>query len=108
MAESAYDDKHVPKDFSRTEIIQMAENAIQDARGTARVYFKFTCQHCGQRCTFSEPNKLYEKGECFSCGKETQIQKAGFMLIISSPKHQQDGTDILANDPSVWNTNMDM
>ena len=66
----------------------MASDAIERSDGRARVYFKFTCTHCGQRCTFEEPNKLYEAGECYVCKKETKIERAGFLLIITSPGHE--------------------
>lgn len=71
-------------DKSRDDIIAMANDVIRNAKGLARVYFNFTCRHCGQRCTLSEPNTLYESGECFKCGKETIIEKAGFMLMLTS------------------------
>ena len=89
MPESAHDERNIPKDFPRNQIITMASEALERAEGRARVYFKFTCQHCGQRCTFAEPNKLYEKGSCFACGKETVIQSAGFLLVITSPRLEQ-------------------
>lgn len=92
MSESAHQDG-VPTDYPRNKIITMASEAIEKADGRARVYFKFTCQHCGQRCTFSEPNKLYAKGECFVCSKETDIEKAGFLLVISSPGHEHEGAE---------------
>lgn len=43
-------------------------------------WFKFTCEHCGERCTFQEPNKLYEYGECHECGKSTKVEVGGFSL----------------------------
>ena len=88
MAESAHDEHNVPTDYPRNQIITMASDAIERANGRARVYFKFTCKHCGQRCTFGEPNKLYQKGECFACNKETEVEKAGFLLILVSPEHE--------------------
>ena len=74
-----------PTNYPRAEIMRMAESAIQQYGGPskARVYFKFTCAHCGERCTFSEPNKLYEEGECGSCGKTTTVNDAGFMLALT-------------------------
>lgn len=72
-----------PKDLPNAEIIAMAENAVRRSGGRAQVYFKFTCTHCGARCTFSEPGVLYARGECNECGYETKIEKAGFMLVLN-------------------------
>jgi PHP family Zn ribbon phosphoesterase len=58
-----------------------AADAVRKYPG-AVVYFKFTCAHCGHRCTFTEPNALYERGECNACGKETEIKKGGFLLQL--------------------------
>lgn len=74
------------KDQSRDDIMDMATKAIDRSGGTARVYFKYTCQHCGERCSFTEANVLYEEGECHKCGKLTQINEAGFMLVLTIPK----------------------
>jgi hypothetical protein len=70
-------------DYPREEIMQMAEEAIMDAGGpdTTEVYFKFTCVVCGTRCTFSQPNTLYQYGDCFLCGNQTKVDKAGYMLV---------------------------
>lgn len=97
MAESAHDEHNVPTDYPRNQIITMASDAIERANGRARVYFKFTCKHCGQRCTFGEPNKLYQTGECFVCSKTTEVERAGFLLILVSPGHEQE-TNKAANE----------
>ena len=75
-------------DLLRDEIVRFAEETIASYGGAAKVYFKFTCGHCGTRCTLKEANTLYEKGECVGCGKETVIERAGFLLVIESKKIQ--------------------
>lgn len=74
-------DKH--KDRPRNEIITMASELLDRANGRAKVYFKFTCPACGERCTLEEPNVLSESGECCSCGVISPIEKAGFMLLLT-------------------------
>lgn len=73
------------KDLPRAEVIEMANNAIQNGKGRTKVYFKFTCQHCGQRCTFADMNVCHVEGECFKCGKMTEVKEAGFMLVLDMP-----------------------
>jgi hypothetical protein len=62
--------------------MKLADEALQRYPG-AIVHFKFTCAHCGERCMLQEPNRLYEKGICHKCGKETVIERGGFALIYS-------------------------
>jgi PHP family Zn ribbon phosphoesterase len=71
-------------DYSREEILKMADATIKKYGGPAVVcvYFKFTCSHCAARCMFAEPNILHENGECSECGGTTKIEKAGFMLQV--------------------------
>jgi len=68
-----------PKDLPRAELEKLARETLAQYPH-AEVFFKFTCVHCGQRCQFTEPNKLYERGECNVCGKETEVKQGGFML----------------------------
>ena len=68
-----------PTDYPREEILKKAIQALEQFPG-AKVYFKFTCSHCGERCTFQEPNMLYESGECCKCGKDSPVTMAGFSL----------------------------
>lgn len=68
-------------DLPRKQLQEAASRAIAE-NPTAEIHFKFTCQHCGERCTLEEPGKLYETGICFACGKETVIAKGGFMLAM--------------------------
>jgi hypothetical protein len=72
------------KDFPRDMVIEMAESAIEKNGGPekAKVFFKFYCEVCGGRCTFNEPNELFETGICYKCGHETVVNEAGFMVII--------------------------
>ena len=75
--------KEQHQDRPRDEIMAMAERLLERSSHNARVHFKYTCQHCHERCSFSEPNILYESGECHKCGKVTDIQEAGFMLVLN-------------------------
>ena len=76
--------KTPPTDYPRAQIAQMAESAIARHGGPAHatVYFKFTCRACGERCTFTEPNALYEEGECHVCGLHQPVTTAGFALHL--------------------------
>lgn len=82
MKEPAYLPR--PGDLPRAELAAMADKVILDAGGPdhCRVFFKFTCQWCGTRCTLNEANMLYENGECFKCGKLTKIDFGGFSLFV--------------------------
>ena len=42
---------------------EVADEAEQYIKVGATVYFKFTCEHCGSRQTFTERNTLYETGD---------------------------------------------
>jgi len=81
-----YDEPRTHNDLPREELMARAQAALdQFARqGTpAHVNFKFTCERCGTRCTLSDPNTLYEEGECFQCGHTTKIEKGGFALTAN-------------------------
>lgn len=67
-------------DLPREEVMAMANRSLKP---NTEVYFKFTCESCGERCVFAEPNVLYETGECGKCGKITNVTEAGFMLVIT-------------------------
>lgn len=67
-------------DLDRYELMRRANLAIKDSPVPVDAYFKFTCEHCGERCTFQEPNMLYENGECHKCGKTTPFRVGGFSL----------------------------
>ena len=72
---------NIPKDLPREELQAAAQEALTRYPG-AEIYFKFTCQYCGLRCTLVEANTLYESGECSACGKQTPITRGGFMISI--------------------------
>lgn len=71
-----------PKDLPREELMRLADQTLRTYPGS-QVHFKFTCAHCGRRCTLAEPNRLYERGECDGCGKETEIKAGGFSLDLT-------------------------
>lgn len=83
--------KHPPRqgDLPVAELVKNAETIVRESRVPVDVLFKFTCEHCGERCTFQEPNKLYEKGECAACGKETVVTVAGYSLLFHYHKIQE-------------------
>jgi hypothetical protein len=71
-------------DLPREELMAAADEALATAtERSARVYFKFTCERCGARCMLSEPNVLYENGECCECGHVTKIERGGFTLEMT-------------------------
>ena len=76
---------HPPRegDLPRELLMALAQKVVTDSQVPVEVYFKFTCPHCGERCLLQEPNKLYENGECFTCGKTNPIQFGGFSLHFS-------------------------
>ena len=70
-----------PKDLPRQEFLELAGRTRRSYPGST-IYFKFSCAHCGARCTLSDANTLYEQGECCKCGKLTKIDKGGFDLHL--------------------------
>lgn len=71
-----------PGDLPREELIRRAEEMVAGYPCKVDVQFKFTCQWCGERCTFETPNQLFEDGECHKCGKITPVTMGGFSLWI--------------------------
>lgn len=61
------------------EAIAKAEELISKG---ATVFIKFTCEKCGNRLGFDEPNRLYTTGSCDKCGHVTEIKKCGFAVIF--------------------------
>ncbi len=49
------------------------------------IHFKFTCENCGERCAFAEPNKIYEEGECCKCGHKTKFTVGGYACVSKFP-----------------------
>ena len=74
--------KHPPRegDLPREELIAAADKVVEDSYVPVDVMFKFSCEHCGERCTFQEPNMLYENGECHKCGQMTKVEFGGYAL----------------------------
>jgi len=70
-----------PKDLPRQELMELAAETLRKYPGS-EIHFKFTCTHCGARCTLADANRLYERGECGDCGKLTTITKGGFRLDL--------------------------
>lgn len=66
-------------DLPVKQLLEDAENMIKELGG--EVYFKFTCENCGARCTFEKPNTLYEFGRCEDCGHVTKIKEGGYMFM---------------------------
>lgn len=72
-----------PNDLPREELLLHAQETVSKLQGVhARVMFKFTCENCKERVTLSEPNVLYESGECCVCGHTTEIKKGGYTLEV--------------------------
>ena len=76
--------KAPPKDLPREQLAALAEQALGSG-GQRKIYFKFTCRHCGARCTFAEPNTLFETGECNVCNGISPVNEGGFMMVLEMP-----------------------
>lgn len=70
------------KELPRGELMEHANRTLIEFGDLAEVFFKYTCEGCGERCMLSEPNILYEKGECHKCGHVTPITKGGYTLVM--------------------------
>ena len=58
------------------------QRVLDESRGVhTDIHFKFTCEACGERCMFDDPNQLYEYGECHKCGHETKVIVGGYTTI---------------------------
>jgi len=73
-------------DLPREELMRKASEMLMSypPEVQAQVYFKFTCEKCGERVELVEANTLYEKGECCLCGHETEIKRGGFSLHLQA------------------------
>jgi predicted SprT family Zn-dependent metalloprotease len=72
-------------DKPREVIMQEAQETVDrfTLQGiNVEVFFKYTCQYCGERVTFNQKMALYEEGECCACGKITEVLFAGYSLHI--------------------------
>lgn len=71
-------------DLPVAELMERASEVIRRdlAQGIRTdVHFKFTCENCGERCMLSEPNQLFEYGECHKCGHNTKIEVGGYTTV---------------------------
>ena len=69
-------------DLNREELVKAAQYATS-SKGPwpgATVLWKFTCPHCGERCTMDE---LFENAECFACGKTSPVEYGGFSIMYT-------------------------
>lgn len=71
---------HREGDKPLNELIEMANNFRDASEGAGDIHFVFTCENCGERCKFDEPNTYFEFGECASCGHMTKFTKGGFSV----------------------------
>jgi hypothetical protein len=70
-------------DYPIEELMKRADAYVaQFGEGNVDIHFKFTCEKCGERCMFEEPNKLFERGDCHKCGHSTVVKKGGFAAVI--------------------------
>jgi hypothetical protein len=69
-------------DLPRDELLRLASETMMQypPEYNLQIHFKYTCLKCGERCTLTEPNILYERGECHKCGHNQPIERGGFLL----------------------------
>src|SRR3990167_6976337 len=89
--EAYYDGVLKRYDRPREAAKQLAQDYIDAGKGKTTIYYRYTCLHCKSRCGFSAPNILYEIGVCSNCGKETEIEEAGFMSVTQFEPKQKKG-----------------
>jgi hypothetical protein len=77
-----------PSNRSRAEIQRTAQRAIETHGGPAlaRVWYKFDCGACGERCVAPDPNVLPSEAACHTCGAMTRIIGAGYALEIRASR----------------------
>lgn len=68
-------------DYPLQECADAAEQILAK-NPTAKIYQKFTCQHCGARQTMGEANKFFTTGKCEECDKVTDIAANGCNYMI--------------------------
>jgi DNA-directed RNA polymerase subunit RPC12/RpoP len=71
----------MPFNLPREQLLRHAQEACRRFPRSV-VYFKWTCEACGERVAFDEPNTLYEHGECSSCGHRQEVTEGGYQLHI--------------------------
>jgi len=78
--ESMIPDGELPyEDLPLAQLAEMANKLIEKGH---LVFMKFTCEKCGARLTFEEPNTFYKEGSCDQCGHVTEIKHGGFMVAF--------------------------
>jgi len=69
------------KEYGDLPIPELLDRAQMWLESGWTLFFKWTCEKCGSRQTFTKPNTLYEYGKCEECGHVTKIKKGGFMVV---------------------------
>ena len=69
------------EDLDRVAVLRAAQRTLDEGPPGSVVHFLFTCRVCGTRCTFEKPNVLFRRGECFACGRVTEVHSAGFLVV---------------------------
>lgn len=77
-------------DKSFWEIAEMGEKLINAGQ---EVHFKWTCDGCGARCSFTEANTLFAQGICGDCGVTTNlmVKGCGMFTVIQLNKGNEIG-----------------
>lgn len=82
----------VYNDYPLQEICDGANDVLEDSKGTARVYFKWTCQGCGERVTANKPNVFYTSAAHDDCkvkpGFVSDTQASGGNFLIMQAQSQ--------------------
>jgi hypothetical protein len=69
------------EDLDRVAVLRAAQRTLDEGSPGSVVHFLFTCRVCGTWCTFEKPNVLFERGQCFACGRVTEVSSAGFLMV---------------------------
>lgn len=73
-----------PTNYPRGILLQKAvAYTKQFGHEKVEIYFKFTCEKCGERCMFQVPNVLFERGTCHVCGHDMEVKEGGFAAHIT-------------------------
>ena len=83
------------REYGYDEIVEMAAPLVESG---AEVHFKWTCENCGERPLFQEPNTIYHAGECCECGHVTDpIRSYGLMVAFTIGKRDMTRRSINVN-----------
>jgi hypothetical protein len=66
-------------DYPFEEIALAAEELI--AQGHV-VFIKWTCEGCGRRVAFDQPNVICRFGKCDECGHVTNVERRGGNYLV--------------------------